>query len=232
VTQILIEALIFDFDGLILETEAAIFETWQDLYRTYGAELTFEEWSQTIGTTHSPFNPVRDLESKADRPIDWDIAEKARQALEVARVERQPVMPGVIDYLEEARRLQLRIGLASSSSHAWVDGHLHRLGLTHYFETVKCADDVMLTKPDPALYLAAADALGVHPQAALALEDSPMGAEAARRAGMFCVAVPNELTRRMLFGDVDLFLESLAHISLAELLEIIPARNGKNVKAS
>lgn len=224
----MVKALIFDFDGLILETESAIFETWQELYRSFGALLTLAEWSQTIGTTHSSFDPYADLESKVGRSIDWSTQEPARHALEMVRVEQQPLLPGVMEYLVEARRMQLSIGLASSSSHAWVDGHLHRLGLISFFETVKCADDVRLTKPDPALYLAAASALGVRPQDALALEDSPMGAEAARRAGMFCVVVPNELTRQMAFGDVDLFLESLAHLSLAELLEKITARNGRN----
>jgi beta-phosphoglucomutase-like phosphatase (HAD superfamily) len=111
-----------------------------------------------------------------------------------------------------------------------VDGHLKRLGLWEYFQAVCCAGDAPLTKPDPGLYLAALKALQVHPEQAVALEDSPNGALAACRAGMFCVTVPTEITRQLPFGEVDLVLESLADLPLAELLtqlEALSRRNGK-----
>jgi beta-phosphoglucomutase-like phosphatase (HAD superfamily) len=112
----------------------------------------------------------------------------------------------------------LKIGLASSSPCEWVEGHLERLGLRPYFESIIASDDVVLTKPDPALYTSACAALGVEPGRAVALEDSPNGALAAKRAGLHCVAVPNELTKFLPFPAVDLRLDSLAEMSLDDLL--------------
>ena len=99
-------------------------------------------------------------------------------------------MPGVLDYLRDAHRLGLKVGLASSSSCAWVEGHLVRLGLREYFDCVRARDDVSITKPDPALFLSAVETLGVQPCEAIAFEDSRNGLIAARRAGLHCVAVP------------------------------------------
>jgi len=128
------------------------------------------------------------------------------------------VLPGVEDYILSAKRLGLKIGVASSSRHEWVDTHLTRLGLIDYFDSIKCFDDVKRTKPDPELYLAVLDALGVHGQQAIALEDSPNGVIAAQQAGIFCVAVPNPVTSQLSLLHADLCLSSLTEVSLEQLL--------------
>jgi HAD superfamily hydrolase (TIGR01509 family) len=130
----------------------------------------------------------------------------------------QSVLPGVRDYLREARELRLKVGLASSSDRAWVRGHLGRLGLLDYFDTIKCVEDTGAHKPDPAPYLAALDTLGVSPAGAVAFEDSPHGVAAAKAAGMLCVAVPNSVTRRLGLDRADLVLDSLAALPLSGLL--------------
>jgi HAD superfamily hydrolase (TIGR01509 family) len=135
-----------------------------------------------------------------------------------ARIVAQPPLPGVLDTLRAARRLGLRLAVASSSPHRWVDGHLARLGLTDFFEAVKCSDDVARTKPEPELYLSALDALGVSPLEAIALEDSPNGVKAARRAGLFVVAIPNPVTAQLTFEGESLRLASMADLSLEALL--------------
>ena len=112
----------------------------------------------------------------------------------------------------------ITLGVASSSSRAWVEGHLERLGLLERFHAVRCADDVPQVKPDPALYRAVLDATGVRAADAVALEDSPNGVLAAKRAGLACVAVPNALTARLDLRHADLLLGSLAELPLAELL--------------
>jgi beta-phosphoglucomutase-like phosphatase (HAD superfamily) len=99
-----------------------------------------------------------------------------------------------------------------------VEGHLTRLGLRQAFAVIRCADDVPRVKPDPALYRAVVEAAGVRPEDALALEDSPNGVLAAKRAGLTCVAVPNPLTARLDLGGADLLLASLADVPLAALL--------------
>ena len=124
----------------------------------------------------------------------------------------------VVDRIHSAKRLGLKIGVASSSRHEWVDTHLTRLGLIDYFDSIKCFDDVKRTKPDPELYLAVLDALGVHGQQAIALEDSPNGVIAAQQAGIFCVAVPNPVTSQLSLLHADLCLSSLTEVSLEQLL--------------
>ena len=136
-------------------------------------------------------------------------------------IDAQAILPGVREYVDEARRLGLRLGVASSSSRRWVEGHLQRLGLRDRFDVIRCADDVPRVKPDPALYRAVLDATGVRPEDAMALEDSPNGVLAAKRAGLTCVAVPNALTARLDLSHADLSLTSLADLPLAELLSRI-----------
>ena len=132
----------------------------------------------------------------------------------------------VHDYLAEAGRLGLHLAVASSSSRAWVHGHLTRLALHQHFFCIKCRDDVSHPKPDPALYQAALEALGVEPQEAIALEDSPNGILAAKRAGLFCVAVPNPLTSQLSLAQADLQVASLADLPLTRLLAAVRPPGG------
>ena len=128
--------------------------------------------------------------------------------------------------IAEAKALGLKLGVASSSPRAWVGGHLERLGLIHNFHTVRCRDDadVLVGKPDPAVYLAAMRDLDVAAGEAIALEDSPRGVEAARRAGVFTIAVPNGVTRRMGDAGADLTLDSMADMTLEQLIRAAGAR--------
>jgi len=216
-----IRAIIFDFDGLILETEEPIFRSWQELYRTFGCELTLADWAHTIGIASSNIDPYGDLERRLGRPLDRDSLEAQRLRREMELIGRQPVLPGVREYLEDAGCLGLKVGLASSSSCAWVTGHLARFGLLDYFDSIKAFDDVRRSKPDPEVYLVSLQALQVRPEQAVVFEDSANGILAARRAGIFCVAVPSALTRRLPLGRPDLRLDSLAEIPLAALLQKI-----------
>ena len=158
------------------------------------------------------------------RPVDAAALVRRHRARTDALIATQPVLPGVRQYLDEARRLGLRLGVASSSSRAWVEGHLTRLGLREHFEVVRCAEDVSRVKPDPALYLAVLEATGVAAHQAVALEDSPNGVRAAKRAGMTCIAVPNPLTARLDLAAADLTLGSLADVPLVDLLTRLGAR--------
>ena len=131
----------------------------------------------------------------------------------------QPVMPGVLDYLDTARQRGISLAVASSSSSSWVYGHLTRLGLLDYFSCLRTSDDVRHAKPDPELYLSALKCLDIPAHEALAFEDSPHGITAAKQAGLYCVAVPNDLTRRLETGHADLTLNSLLDMSLEQLME-------------
>jgi HAD superfamily hydrolase (TIGR01509 family) len=212
-----VKLLVFDFDGLILDTEAPVYDAWQEIYGEHGVELAFEKWAECIGTADT-FDPCVDLQAMLGRALDAAALEHRHRARTEVLIAAQAVLPGVLEYVEEADRMGLALGVASSSSRRWVEGHLARLGLRDRFHVIRCSDDVPRVKPDPALYRAVLDATGVRPEEALALEDSPNGVLAAKRAGLTCVAVPNPITARLDLGAADLRLVSLADVSLPALL--------------
>ena len=217
----MIRALVFDFDGLIIETEGPIYQSWQEVFAGFGFPLPSEVWATTIGTAQAEFQPIPALEQLVGHPLDWEQIEPRRHAREMQLVDAQPLLPGVEQTLKDARRLGLKVGLASSSSCQWVEGHLRQRGLLPYFDALRASDDVHFTKPDPELYLTVLAGLGVPPAQAIALEDSPNGIRAAKAAGMRCVAVPSPLTRDLPMHEADLRLDSLAEMPLEELLEVI-----------
>jgi HAD superfamily hydrolase (TIGR01509 family) len=214
----MIRALIFDFDGLVLDTETPDYQAWQEIYQSYGLQLPLDGWVKVIGTLHTDFDPFTYLAERSSQPLDREAIEHRHRQREVALIEGLPVMPGVARCLAEARRLGLRLGLASSSSCRWVTGHLDRLGLLADFDCLRTRDDVPAPKPDPAVYLSALACLGLPAAEALAFEDSPNGLLAARRAGLRCVVVPNGMTRPLAFDQPSLILDSLADLPLTALL--------------
>jgi len=209
--------VVFDFDGLILDTEVPVYDAWQTIYAEHGQTLQFDKWAQCIGT-HDVFDPAVELATLCGRTLDCAALTERHRVDCDALIAHETVRPGVRDYVLEARRLGIRLGVASSSSRQWVDGHLTRLGLREHFEVLRCRDDVKIVKPDPALYLAVLEATGLSATDAVAIEDSPNGVWAAKRAGLKCVAVPNALTARLDLAHADLRLDSLAEVPLAELL--------------
>jgi len=213
----MIQALIFDFDGLIFDSETPDFISWQEIYTSFGVALSRDVWNAHIGA--ATFNPYVHLEELLARPIDRQAIRSQRKTWAKELLAAQTLLPGVEAYLAEAKQLGLKIGLASSSDHGWVDTHLQRLGLFEQFEVICCRDDVdNVGKPDPAVYRAAATALNIAPHEGLALEDSPNGVTAAKGAGLWCTAVPNEMTRALNFDHADYRLSSLSDISLTQLI--------------
>jgi HAD superfamily hydrolase (TIGR01509 family) len=217
-----IRALVFDFDGLILETETPAYASWAEIFREHGHELPLDRWHDYIGSD-TGFDPAGHLAALVGEGFDRDATQKRRDARKNELVEALEVMVGVHDYIADARRLGLRLAVASSSSRAWVLGHLQRLGIEAHWDVVRCREDVARTKPAPDLYLAAVDALGVAPREAVAFEDSANGIAAAKDAGLLCVAVPNALTAGMDLSRADLRLSTLAETPLERLLAVLSA---------
>jgi HAD superfamily hydrolase (TIGR01509 family) len=213
----MIKALIFDFDGLILDTEGPDYQSWQETFASFECSLPLAKWAAEIGT-YGAFDPYDDLARQLGRPIDRAVVAQRRRARFAELMERQMIFPGVEQYLLTAKERGLKLGVASSSPRSWVAGYLARFELDGSFDCLLCMDDVERVKPEPDLYIAALRALGAQPHEAIAFEDSPNGALAAARAGIFCVAVPNTLTRQLAIGAANLQLASLADVPLAELL--------------
>ncbi|CAM3756584.1 HAD family hydrolase [Cohnella lubricantis] len=195
----MIKALIFDFDGTIIDTETAWYAAFREAYQQYEVELTLEMYSRCIGTSLHVFNPYEYLMTDLGLPIDKESFASAVRVRHAELMSREQVRPGVADYLEQARERGLKIGLATSSKRDWIDEHMERLGIGHYFECISTADDVARVKPDPELYLRTLAGLGVEAHEAVALEDSPNGAKAAVAAGIPCVLAPNEITWTLAF---------------------------------
>jgi HAD superfamily hydrolase (TIGR01509 family) len=218
----LIRAIVFDFDGLILDTEEPVYRSWLEVYQAHGEELPFERWVQIVGSTTSGFHPQHHLEERLGRPLPQEVLDR-RVGRRTEMILANAVLPGVVEHLDAARELGLRLGCASSSTQEWVRGHLARLGILERFECIRCRDDVAHAKPEPDLYVAVLDCLGVAADEAIAIEDSPHGVTAAKRAGLRCVAIPNSITASLDLSQADLVLSSLADVSMAELLERLTA---------
>lgn len=216
------KALLFDFDGLILDTETSEFLVWQKIYREYGQEMYPETWGQIVGGYGiSNFDGATHLAELVGDGLDARDLHARYRSESDALILQQPILPGVVDYLDDARRLNLCLAIASSSPHSWVDSHLARLGLADRFDVVICADDVPpgRTKPHPDLFLKALDALGVRAEEAVVFEDSPNGVNAARAAGIAVVSVPNPITALLKTNGANLSVSSLAQIPLRKLLK-------------
>ena len=218
----MIRALIFDFDGLMLDTEGPDYRAWQELYQEHGGDLALSLWTQCIGRSGDYFDALGHLEEQIGRRLDREPLLLRQRVRHREMVEAEALLPGVEDYLADARRMGLKLAIASSGSRDWVTGHLVRLGLEEYWTCIRCWGDVERAKPEPDLYLAAIESLDVAPHEAIAFEDSPNGILAAKRAGLFCVAVPNQLTEKLDLSGADLRLKSLAELSLADLISRIP----------
>ena len=213
----MVRALLFDFDGLLVDTESASYAAWADVYRNHGHELTLERWSAAVGTIG--FEPFDDLEALVGRQVDRERLDAERRAAEFAQTDAEELREGVADYLDEADRLGLPRAIVSSSSRWWIERHLERLELLEGWAFILAADgDVARAKPRPVLYLEALRRLGVAPGEAIAFEDSPNGITAAKAAGIYCVAVPNPITASLDVGLADLVVASLESVALGDLI--------------
>ena len=218
----MIRAIVFDFDGLILDTEEPVYRSWLEVYQAHGEELPFERWVQIVGSTTTGFHPQHHLEERLGRALPKEVLDR-RIGRRTELVLAQKLLPGVVSHIDQAKGMGLKVGVASSSTAEWVRGHLARLGILEQFDCLRCRDDVAHAKPEPDLYVAVLDCLGVAASDAFAIEDSPNGVMAAKRAGMRCVAIPNSITARLDLSGADVLLGSLAEITLADLLKKIEA---------
>ena len=209
-------ALILDFDGLIVDTETPIYEAWRAAFARRGQELKLDEWQHALGTFRG-FDACGRLSELVGEMLDRDALEQEVRGPYLERCEAQPVLPGVVALVEEARRFGLGTAVASSATRGWVLGWLGKHGIKDLFDGVCGREDVPNVKPAPDLFLLAAERLGVAPPACLVFEDSPNGIRAARAAGMRCVAVPNEVTRLLELGGPDLVLASAGELPLVEV---------------
>jgi HAD superfamily hydrolase (TIGR01509 family) len=222
-----IHALIFDFDGLLVDTETPAYESWRAMYAEHGLELPMALWKEALGTAHG-FDALEHLAVQVGAGFDRAGVRERRQLQKQRLSAQQPLLPGVLTILGEAHELGLPCAVASSSGRAWVEGWLVHHSIRERFACVRTAEDVARTKPDPALFLSAAACLGAAPGACLVFEDSPNGILAAHAAGMRCVAVPGAISRQVALPAAELAIERLDSIALREILRL--AENAEGVR--
>jgi HAD superfamily hydrolase (TIGR01509 family) len=212
-----VKAFLFDFDGLLVETESASRAGWAWLYERHGQTLPPEKWQLLVGTVDG-WDIWGHLESLVG-PLDRDTLNEERYAHELTLLEAEQLRPGIVEYLDYAEQHALKRAIVSSASRTWIDMHLARLERTVGWDAIVTADhDATRAKPAPTLYLEALDVLGVAAADAIAFEDSPNGILAAKAAGIFVVAVPNAVTRDLALDQANLQLDSLADLPPEQLV--------------
>ena len=210
----MIRALIFDFDGLILDTETPLIDAYGLVHANHGVPFDRDLFLRSTGHADYVFDPWHGFSPHANRAA----LELERRAIKDPLMLQQPILPGILALLDDARALSLPIGLASNSPHSWCDAHLTRLGLFDRFTFLACREDVPSPKPEPDLYKLVLNRFGLRGHEAIAFEDSRTGSLAATRAHVHTVACPGPSTVHHDFSHVDLRVASLADVTLAQLI--------------
>lgn len=209
-------AVVFDFDGLMVDTEWTGYLSVNEVFRAHGEELSLELWTSFIGTSDHPhWSEI--LAEQIGRPVDLERWQSWRSEDNTRRALGLELLDGVRELIGSLGAAGVPLAVASSSTGGWVHMHLEHRDLTGYFEAVVTGDEVERTKPDPALYQLACEALGVEPGESVAIEDSVLGVAAAKAAGMLAVAVPGHMTAHMDFTEADLVVRSCAELDPQEL---------------
>lgn len=210
----MIRALVFDFDGLIIDTETPLIDSYAAVHAAHGIAFDRALFIRSVGHADYAFDPWHGFSPHADRAA----LEVERRAIKDRLLLQQPVLPGVIALLDSARAKGVRVGVASNSHHDWVEPHLHRVGLHDRFEFFACREDAASPKPEPDLYRLVLNHFAIRGHEAISFEDSHTGTLAAKRANLWSVAVPNQSTAHHDFSNADLLARSLAELSLADLI--------------
>lgn len=214
----MIKAVIFDFDGLMIDTESIWFDSFYEVAnKELNIKLNIKEFAQAVGTSEQAYLDL--IESQLGESIDRELFQHKTKVEFDKRVASIQPREGVKDYLTYAKENGYKIGLATSSSTEWVTPFLKHFGFYDFFDTIKTCDIVGTKKPNPKVYLEALKALGVNSNEAIAFEDSLNGFKAASGAGIITVVVPNALTRYIDFPSPNLLIASMGSLSLQEVIE-------------
>jgi HAD superfamily hydrolase (TIGR01509 family) len=217
---------------LIVDSESPGFQAWSEIYATHGCSLPFDKYATCIGTIDG-FDLHGYLQEQTGRTLDRSELEAACNRRWLQLMTRQPLLPGIAACISSARARGLKLAVASSSTHAWVSRNLEKFELLDHFDAICTRDYVAAVKPDPALYLLALERLGIEAAEAIAFEDSPHGVQAAKRAGIFCIAVPNVLTKRLSLDLADRRLHSMEEFNLDDVCRrLAPGESGEPGRAS
>jgi putative hydrolase of the HAD superfamily len=219
-------ALVFDFDGTLVDTETAEYESVRLVWADHGHHYELTRWTPWVGGA-VPVPWLDELEAVLGEPIDREGLHRQSRRYNRELLNLVQPRPGVTRLLAEAADAGVPLAIASNAPADWVEGHLSRLGLWHHFEphdAVVTVDRVRRPKPHPEAYLTAVARLGATPDRSVAFEDSTTGLAAARAAGLFTVAVPGPMSSGHDLDGADRRHASLAEVSLPDLAAGLAAR--------
>lgn len=203
-------AVLFDFDGVLVDTEWAIYQSWKRVFEGHGQHLPLEIYTHCIGSDFATWSPKTHLEELTGGSFDWHDLDARRQEEIMRDQTHEGPMYGANDLLKHLGVKPVPCAVVSSSSHHWVDGWLEKLGLAPHFQTTVCRGDAPRIKPAPDLFLEAAKRLEAPPAECLVIEDSLNGVLSAKAAGMSAWAIPNRVTAGLDFSPADRVFRSLA----------------------
>jgi HAD superfamily hydrolase (TIGR01509 family) len=215
----IIRALVFDFNGLILDAGSAELRAWQEIFRTHDTELPVEWWRAWQDDERRSGDPCEQLEHQLGELVDRERIHARRRSRSAEILAAHSTLPGVNDFIDRAQEIGLRLGVTSSSPRHRFEAQLAQLELGACFDALRCEHEVKRAKPDPALHLDLCRALDVQPCQTIAVEDSPAGIQGAKSAGLFCVSVPNSATGSLSLDGADLALVSLSSATLDEVID-------------
>ena len=213
----MIRAVLFDFDGLILETESVVWNRWNIVYREFGHELPQADWIDVMGRAPGHRDFHAQLERLIGKSLDRAAMSQQRYDDVTQVLAQQDALPGVIDWMDAAAERDLKLAVVSGSGGTWVVDHLTRMGLVDRFDTIVTSADTDKHKPQPEPFLCAAQRLGVAAESCVVLEDAIHGVTAAKAAGMIAIAVPSVLTRGLDFSHADRRIDALTDLTLDDL---------------
>ena len=208
-------AVLFDFDGVLVDTEWAIYQAWLRTFQNHGHDLPLDVYTHCIGSDFATWSPKTHLEELSGLAFDWHDLDARRQVEILRDLDGEGPMPGVTNLLAQLSNQEIRRAVVSSSSHDWVDGWLGKIGCSRDFEAVICRGDAPRIKPAPDLYLEAARKLEIAPADCLVIEDSLNGVKSAKAAGMPVWVVPNRVTAGLDFSGADRIFPSLVELATA-----------------
>ncbi len=214
----MIKGFIFDFDGLILDTELPIYATWRQIYQEFNQDLPLDIWVKCVGSSYDAFDPARHLQELVNLDLDCDKLHARAVVMANEIINSTGPLPGVLDFLRTSRDNSIKMAVASSSDEQWVHGHLKRMNMYHFFDGICTLESVQQVKPAPDLFLCALKQLNLAADEAVVFEDSVNGILAARSAGIQVVAIPNDITRHLDFSQAGWIVPSFSGLTPTQVI--------------
>ncbi len=214
------QALIFDFDGLIVDTESISVNLFETAFAKAGLTFDVDRYVKLVGlATGGDYDPWTIYAHHTGKYSPAEVHNLYRVKVDEAVRQAKP-LEGVLELIDEAKSNGLLLAVGTSSPKSWVYPKLEHFGILDKFDTIVTSDDVAEGKPSPDIFLKVLERLQVEPQNALVLEDSTNGTIAANRAGVRVVVVPNAITSREDHNRADFILPSLKHLQLEDYFQL------------